>query len=158
MVIWFNVEKARKYLEEHELVYTFRTKRKQFGYTSAVYTNKVLGRTTIFDVNVLKVDESHTSDSNNNHRSILSKYVEHSGFENIDEWLEEIRKVNFKERIPVYGMIIKVIRAMRCAQCGMWTDNYCIIEEGPKEENYIEYIWCQIGMTGKPICVECYYK
>lgn len=158
MVIWFNVEKARKYLEEHELIYTFRTRRKQFGKTLAVYTDSVCGKTSIFDVNVQKVDESHTSDSNHDHRSILSKYVEHSGFETIDEWLEEIRKVNFKERIPVYGMIIKVSKIMQCAQCGDWTDNYCIIEEGPREENPIEYIWVKYGMKGKPICAECYYK
>ena len=45
-----------------------------------------------------------------------------------------------------------------CANCGVYTDNFCIIEKGPPEENWIEDIWVKMGMLGKPICGECYYQ
>lgn len=45
-----------------------------------------------------------------------------------------------------------------CANCGDYTDNFCIIEKGPPEVNWIEDIWVRMGMLGKPICGECYYQ
>ena len=45
-----------------------------------------------------------------------------------------------------------------CANCGTYTENYCIIEKGPPEENWIEDVWVKMGMLGKPICGECYYQ
>jgi len=45
-----------------------------------------------------------------------------------------------------------------CANCGVYTDNFCIIEKGPPEENWIEGVWVKMGMLGKPICGECYYQ
>lgn len=45
-----------------------------------------------------------------------------------------------------------------CANCGVYTDDFCIIEKGPPEENWIEDIWVKMGMLGKPICGECYYQ
>ena len=45
-----------------------------------------------------------------------------------------------------------------CANCGDVTDNFCIIENCTQKENWIEYVWVKMGMVGKPICAECYYK
>jgi len=45
-----------------------------------------------------------------------------------------------------------------CVHCGDSTDNYCIIEDCTREENWIEYIWVKLGFVGQPICAECYYK
>lgn len=45
-----------------------------------------------------------------------------------------------------------------CANCGVYTDNFCIIEKGPPEVNWIEDVWVRMGMLGKPVCGECYYQ
>lgn len=45
-----------------------------------------------------------------------------------------------------------------CANCGVYTDNFCIIEKGAPGENWIEDVWVKMGMLGKPICGECYYQ
>lgn len=53
---------------------------------------------------------------------------------------------------------VKMLPVVKCANCDCETDNYCIIEECTKEENWIEWVWNKMGMIGKPICAECYYK
>ena len=45
-----------------------------------------------------------------------------------------------------------------CANCGVYTDNFCIIEKGSPEENWIEDVWVKMGMLGKPVCGGCYYQ
>jgi len=109
MVIWFNNEKARIWLEANGLVYTFRTSRKQFGRTMAVYNDPLYGVVSIGYVIVSLADESRLSDDNHNHRNYLHKYVENSGFEDIDDWLEGIKSFTKKGEIPEFGMILKVI-------------------------------------------------
>lgn len=49
-------------------------------------------------------------------------------------------------------------RPRECAHCGDLTTNYCMIERGPVEENWIEDVWVRLGFEGEPICAECYYK
>ena len=108
MVIWFNSKTAREYLEANGLVYTARKRRKQFGHTIAIYSDDMWGRLAIGKVNVALAMDSYESDNNHNHRTVLSNYVENSGFESLDKWIEEIQKLNTNRWLPEYLRILKV--------------------------------------------------
>lgn len=112
MVIWFNSEKAREQLKLNGIVITCRVRRKQFGFTNAVYRDDngimiVIGR-----VNVQKLTE--TIDKNvidmeiKSHRQAFRKYLSLSGFESLSEWEEKVLSLNRKGKIPSYLIFLKV--------------------------------------------------
>lgn len=107
-MIWFNSAIAREYLEANGLIYTARKSRQQFGHTLAVYTDGMYGRVSIGYVNVELADKSVDSDMNHNHRTVLSKYVDNSGFCDLDDWIREIQRLNSNRWLPTHLKILKV--------------------------------------------------
>jgi hypothetical protein len=75
MVIWFNNEKARKYLLENGDVYTLRPKKRREGLDVLSYTN--FGKKGIVEIKFLGKIEDYCE---------LQDFVEFSGFESIKEW------------------------------------------------------------------------
>ena len=106
MVIWFNSEKARRQLIDMDEVITCRKRRKTFGITSAIYKRKDGDIETIAKVNVQLLIDS--IDVHRQHYRPFSEYVELSGFESVEEWKEEIKKLNKNRWMPEYLIFLKV--------------------------------------------------
>jgi len=97
MVMIFQSEEARRFLLENGVVFTFRAKRR-----------KNLGNDWITDrrgghkvVDVFVEEEGRFKPSD------LGLYVEYSGFSSLQEWIEEIKKLN-KGKLPAEGWLYKV--------------------------------------------------
>lgn len=89
--IIFNSEKARKHLLEKGFVYTVRKARKKNGYYSAYQTvggKKFLGSVYLEFVSIVYKPED------------LTKFVENSGFSDVEEWLSELKR--FRCKLPAY--------------------------------------------------------
>ena len=93
----FQSEKARRFLLENGVVFTFRAKRR-----------KKLGRDWISDrrggrkiANVLVEEEGKFKPQE------LGLYVEYSGFSTLEEWIEEIRRLN-RGKLPAEGWLYKI--------------------------------------------------
>lgn len=117
MVISFSSEKARQQLLEKGYVYTFRkTRRKKFIKAARHYWRIPLknwghidwaneGRTkpSFADVIIFEVGEFTIKK--------LGKYVHGSGFEDLEEWGQEIARLNRWDEVRAYdkGWLYKVI-------------------------------------------------
>ena len=78
--VLFNSEKARKYLLEKGFVYTVRKTIKKNGYYSAYQTS---GEKRFLEVVYLEyVGLIYKPED-------LERFVEHSGFDSVEEWLRE---------------------------------------------------------------------
>jgi len=109
MVIYFNVKEARDFLESNGVIITARTSRKQFGITNAIYYEPLVDEYVIIGkVKVEIKDESNIGKDNPRHTKILEKYVEISGFNNVDEWIYAIRKLRPNRWLPDYLILLKV--------------------------------------------------
>jgi len=106
MVIWFNSEKARRQLIELNEVITCRKRRKTFGITSAIYKRNDGDIETIAKVNVQLLNES--IDIHRQHYRPFSEHVELSGFETVEEWKNEVKKLNKNLWMPEYLIFLKV--------------------------------------------------
>lgn len=79
-MIFFNVPEARRELLDKGLVYTLRSSFRAVGETKAV-TGSYHKHEPLCDVEVSRVTTvSHPSD--------LYPYLHHSGFTNVDDWLQ----------------------------------------------------------------------
>lgn len=106
MVIWFNSEKARNQLMKHDEVVTCRKRRKQFGLTTAIYKN-IDGNTVVIGrVHVQKLFESISEPRR--HMSAFRSYLDVSGFESVEEWQNEVKKLNKNRWIPEYLIFLRV--------------------------------------------------
>ena len=95
MVISFEVEKARKYLETHGFVYTLRFKeRKQVGKDWYNYFRTDIKRGNVF---IKFVGIFCTFNKR------LEPYVKDSGFNSLEEWLKSTKKANY---LLLYKIII----------------------------------------------------
>ncbi len=91
-LIYFNSEKARKFLLEHGLVFTLRScYNKSAEYSPVVFTEngkpKCIGMANIFFQRVINED-----------KDLLEFVVAHSGFKTKEEWFKEASK--FKCSLP----------------------------------------------------------
>lgn len=96
MGIWFNNEKARKFLLEHGCIYTLRPYLRRQG-SKKLYWNKKEDKGIVNVVLVKNIEEN--SDN-------LILYLRESGFETIKEWLEEANNskyLYFVRLIKLYG-------------------------------------------------------
>lgn len=119
-MIWFDVKEAREQLINNGIVISCRKRRKTFGKHKAYYRNFKGDRITIGEVMITPIDESwlfyehEINDDgidlyNPDHKKKLSQYVHNSGFNNVNEWIEAIRKINSNRKIPEYLMILQVV-------------------------------------------------
>lgn len=118
MVIWFNNKDARKMLIEKGSVVTLRKNRKTRGYTNAWYLEEghKMNKHLIGCVNVIWVDECFDDSVEKNRlKEMLEKYVEHSGFENVDGWLNAL--ISFYNSIPCWIQVFKVDLIKRGRMC-----------------------------------------
>ena len=106
MVIWFNSEKARRQLIDFDEVITCRKRRRAFGITSAIYKRNDGDIETIAKVNVQLLKDS--MDIHRQHYRAFSEYVELSGFETVEEWKKEVKKLNKNRWMPEYLLFLKV--------------------------------------------------
>ncbi len=116
-MIWFNSDKSREHLIKCGHVVTARKDRNTFGYDKAVYRNKKGEREYLFMVNIEFLEDSYEGildgeddERNKLHKRILSKYVQYSGFQNVNEWIKEICKLNKNRYIPAYLKLLWVIK------------------------------------------------
>lgn len=106
MVIWFNSKKAREQLIRDSIVVTCRKQRKSFGTNRAVYTNEKGIKTFIGYVDVEYLDESW--DEQREHDKLFSNNIHLSGFDTVEEWKEEVRRLNSNRWMPQYLIFLKV--------------------------------------------------
>jgi len=93
----FQSEKARRFLLENGVVFTFRAKRrKKLG--EDWITDRRGGR-KIADILVEEEGKFKPQD--------LGLYVKYSGFSTLEEWIEEIKRLN-GGRLPAEGRLYKV--------------------------------------------------
>ncbi len=116
-MIWFNSEKSRTHLIKNGNVVTARKDRKTFGYDKAVFRNEKGERVYLFMVDIAHLEDSYegvlngeSDERNMYHKRILSKYVHHSGFENVNEWVREICKLNNNRKIPAFLRLLWVVK------------------------------------------------
>jgi len=142
MVMIFSSDKARSFLLEHGRVYTFRkNRRKRVG--RDWITDRRGGR-KIADVTI--EEEAPVF-----HLNTLRKYVGESGFQTVDEWIEEIRRLN-GGKLPTAGYLYKVtLIEPPCKRFGhkyapigktaegktLWRCIYCNEEGEPKKPDDI---------------------
>ena len=89
MRIRFDSEKARDYLLSHGYVYTLRTWHSPRQVMAlAISDGKPIGRVFISLIDVVPLVKKDQA------KEILVKYVNESGFNSVDEWVEEFRRLN----------------------------------------------------------------
>jgi len=93
MVIIFQNEKPRRFLLENGVVFTFRLHRRE-PVDRDWMTNKRGGR-KIVDVYVEEVGYFNSLD--------LEPYVAYSGFNSVEEWNEEIKRMLKWDKLPPHG-------------------------------------------------------
>ena len=95
MVIIFRSEKALSYLLSYGEIYTFRVRRRKVGrdWVTDKRRGHKIADVFIEEVGVFTLEE-------------LSRFVEHSGFASVKEWIEEIQKLN--NHLPERGWLYKV--------------------------------------------------
>ena len=86
-MIFFNVPQAKKQLIEFGLVYTLRSGHRGTGRTFAVSGTPPQGEEYLGLVYVTRVTEDVTAYNSGGYDSVLFRYLEHSGFDSIQEWL-----------------------------------------------------------------------
>ncbi|MBA7490156.1 hypothetical protein ES702_00691 [subsurface metagenome] len=106
MVIWFNSEKARKHLISKGVVVTCRKQRKHFGTHKAVFTNEKGERELINHVDIEYLNESW--DEQREHDKVFYEYIHLSGFNTVEEWKDEVRRLNSNRWMPTYLIFLKV--------------------------------------------------
>lgn len=97
MVIIFQSEKARKQLLERRSVVTFRTNRRK--HIDNDWATDKRGGKKICNIYIEEIDYIEKLDK-------LSPFREESGFDNLEEWTNEIRKLN--KHHMVSGWLYKV--------------------------------------------------
>ena len=111
-MIWFNSDRARQQLITHGKVITCRIRRKQFGSTTAYFTNDKGERAIIGKVVVKMVKETVDSYMSGvvyeDHTKGFSEYLELSGFDTVRQWEDEVLGLNSKGKIPSYLIFLEV--------------------------------------------------
>lgn len=88
MVIWFNVEKARKFLLENGIVYTLRPKLRREGKEPLFYGGFGKKGEVLVDFVGEVLDDAD-----------LKGYVDKSGFETIEEWRAKASESRYLYRV-----------------------------------------------------------
>ena len=97
MVMIFKSEKARRFLLENGVVFSFRSKRR-----------KKLGRDWITDRRGgHKIADALVEEEGKFKLQDLGLYVEYSGFSTLEEWIAEIRRLN-RGKLPAEGWLYKI--------------------------------------------------
>ncbi len=109
-MIWFNSFKARKQLMENHVVVTARKMRRSTGIQKAFYRDERGNTIYLCVVKIELLEYSNVFDEDNrDHKRVLSKYIENSGFDTVNEWVEEIKKLNNNRWIPETLTLLKVV-------------------------------------------------
>ena len=98
MVIIFQSEKPRRFLLENGIVFTFRVHRRLMMGKDWI-TDKRGGRKI---ANVIVETEGAFSPAD------LGTYVTYSGFDSLEEWHEEIKRILNWNKLPLEGWLYKV--------------------------------------------------
>lgn len=106
MVIYFKSMKALNHLLKHGIVYTlrhrFRKRICKWNDFRRVFECPVeLVKTSRKSKPIAKAVVYFVSMVNINYKKDLEKYVEHSGFESVDEWINEYVRLNGNHLIAV---------------------------------------------------------
>lgn len=105
-MIWFNSKKAREQLINKGIVVTCRKQRKSFGTHKAFYTDEERNRKLIGYVDIEYLNESW--DEQREHDKLFTEYIHLSGFESVELWKEEVRRLNNNRWMPQYLIFLKV--------------------------------------------------
>ena len=108
MVIWFNSKKAREQLIRDGIVVTCRKQRKTFGTTLAIFRDDAGYKKKICYVDVQYLIESW--DEQREHDKPFSDNIHLSGFDSVEEWKEEVRRLNNNRWMPQFLIFLKVTR------------------------------------------------
>jgi hypothetical protein len=104
--------KARHQLMFNGRVVTCRTRRKMFGNDTAYYINDQNKVVKIGRVTVKKIEETVDDNSSNKlyrtHQQTLEDYLSSSGFDSVDNWINEILRLNSKGKVPSYLVFLEV--------------------------------------------------
>jgi len=106
MVIWFNSKKAREQLIKEGVVITCRKQRKSFGTQRAIYTNEKGITALIGYVDIQYLNESW--DEQREHDKLFTEYIHLSGFKTVEDWKDEVRRLNSNRWMPTYLIFLKV--------------------------------------------------
>lgn len=106
MVIWFNSEKARNQLLNKGVVVTCRKQRKSFGIQRAVFKNENGITALIGHVDIEYLNESW--DEQREHNKLFIEHIHLSGFNTVEEWKDEVRRLNSNRWMPTYLIFLKV--------------------------------------------------
>ena len=109
LIIRFNSVKARDHLLENGHVKTLRTWYSPRQMVAlAISDGKPIGRVLISLIDVVPLDNEGQA------KEVLAKYVNESGFNSVDEWIEEFRRLNRGRKVRnAYLYRVELIKAMR---------------------------------------------
>jgi len=109
----FKSEKARNYLLQHGLVYSFRTRQRKIA--GEGWVNEGYGKPKLADVFIAEIAHFEDRDEARYRQQLtlshlcwfLEPYWRKSGFKNVMEWVEEIKTLN-KGNLPLEGWLYLV--------------------------------------------------
>jgi len=142
MVISFESEKARNYLLEHGIVYTFRLQQRKI--IGKDWMNIGRGTERLTDVYIMPAGfwgdkPYHFHGAFMELEKFLASYLENSGFSSVEEWIQEIERLN--EKTPVEGWMYQV--TLPAAWLPAW-DSFDYGPHGNKACNLCErHLACQ---------------
>lgn len=93
-MIPFNNYKVRKYLIDNGVVFTCR-KSGDLPYTDIAYYGSVDNKTLIGVVSIMRITPIESKD-------MLMIYSGNSGFDDVDEWMDTIKKFRYKFPLWLY--------------------------------------------------------
>jgi hypothetical protein len=102
-MIWFNSQKSRNQLKMVGTVVTCRKKRKIVGYDTAIYHNEQGNRVVIGKVFIEILDVRYLE-----HKEVFEKFLNQSGFDSVDDWIEEVLRLNRDSILPKKLVFLKV--------------------------------------------------
>ncbi len=109
-MIWFNSKKAREHLIKNGIVISARKIRKSYGIQKVFYYDEKMNRKYLCIASVEFLEYSNIDEENNeDHKRVLSKYIENSGFNTVNEWVNEIKRLNSNRWMPENLIILKVV-------------------------------------------------
>jgi len=129
MVMIFKSEKARKFLLEHGIVVSFRKNRRKTNLGKDWLTDKRGGK-KIGDILVIELGEFEVEK--------LEPFVSISGFKNLQEWKDEIQKLNNKSVSKGWLYLVNLLNhkvetkevKYPCPKCGNYEKPYMYNSKG----------------------------
>jgi len=103
VVIYFKSERALRYLLSRGFVYTLR------GFRKGCVGRVVSVKTSRGSKAVAKAIIHYVKDVDINDIEALKEYVKHSGFESVNEWVREYRRLN-GNRVKAYLYKVELVK------------------------------------------------